>query len=245
MRTQSWTPSPEIFPGGAESTYPGSLRAWCGSMRDRTPPHPVRLRPQDVLRGTSYLLPSGTPLRLVVATALSMNPLSLEGTTMVPTSLTRIRTFFRPRKESAPHPEALQERHLTLPRRIDDPASAASTARALLCNRREDVTLVLYMDDRHRFVGHAVVAVGWVQASRSLPARWSWGPRPARQTAASLSDMAATGRFTPRKRRLPPSVPSPMQRPVTGLLSWTTWWWSRERAQLDHLPSAVSRFRPA
>jgi DNA repair protein RadC len=102
----------------------------------------------------------------VVATVLSMNPLSLEGTTMVPTSLTRIRTIFRPRKESASHPEALQERHLTLPRRIDDPASAASTARALLCNRREDVTLVLYMDDRHRFVGHAVVAVGWVQASR-------------------------------------------------------------------------------
>ena len=26
--------------------------------------------------------------------------------------------------------------------------------------------LVLYMDDRHRFVGHAVVAVGWVQATR-------------------------------------------------------------------------------
>ena len=85
---------------------------------------------------------------------------------MVPTSLTRIRTFFRTRKESAFHPEALQERHLTLPRRIDDPASAASTARALLLNRREDVTLVLYMDDRHRFVGHAVVAVGWVQVAR-------------------------------------------------------------------------------
>ncbi len=44
--------------------------------------------------------------------------------------------------------------------------SAASTPRTLLCNRREDVTLVLYMDDRHRFVGPAVVAVGWVQASR-------------------------------------------------------------------------------
>jgi adenine-specific DNA-methyltransferase len=28
------------------------------------------------------------------------------------------------------------------------------------------VTLVLYIDDRHRFVGHAVVAVGWVQAAR-------------------------------------------------------------------------------
>jgi DNA repair protein RadC len=63
------------------------------------------------------------------------------------------------------HPEALQERQLTLPHRIDDPESAASTARALLCNRKEDVTLVLYMDDRHRFTRHAVGAVGWVQAS--------------------------------------------------------------------------------
>ena len=85
---------------------------------------------------------------------------------MVPTSLTRIRTIFRPRKESATHPEALQALHLALPRRIGDPASAASTARALLLNRWEDVTLVLYMDDRHRFVGHAVLSVGWVQAYR-------------------------------------------------------------------------------
>jgi len=75
------------------------------------------------------------------------------------------RTLNRNRSRVPSHPEALQERYLTLPRRIDDPASAASTARALHCNRREDVTLVLFMDDRHRFVGHAVVAVGWVQAS--------------------------------------------------------------------------------
>ncbi len=40
--------------------------------------------------------PSGAPPRLVVATALSMNPLSLEGTTMVPTTIIRIRSFFRP-----------------------------------------------------------------------------------------------------------------------------------------------------
>lgn len=227
MRAQSWTASQKFFRAGAEGTYLSSLRAWCGSMCDRTAPHPVVLRPYDVLRALRamryrYEVPLGTPLRLVVATDLSMNPLSLEGTTMVPTSLTRNRKFFRPRKESASHPEALQERHFTLPRRIDDPAGAASTARALVLNHREDVTLVLYMDDRHRFVGHAVVAVGWVQASRLSARPVVLGPWPARQPAASLSDMATTGGFTPRKRRSPPSVPSPMQRSVTGLPSWTT-----------------------
>lgn len=97
-----------------------------------------------------------------------MNPLLTEVSTMTITS--PLHSFFRNlnrnRSRVPSHPEALQERHLTLPRRIDDPGSAASTARALLCNRREDVTLVLYMDDRHRFVGHAIVAVGWVQVSR-------------------------------------------------------------------------------
>jgi DNA repair protein RadC len=97
-----------------------------------------------------------------------MNPLLTEVSTMTISS--PLHSFFRTLTGTRPkvpsHPEALQERHLTLPRRIDDPASAASTARALLLNRREDVTLVLYMDDRRRFVGHAVVAIGWVQASR-------------------------------------------------------------------------------
>ena len=66
----------------------------------------------------------------------------------------------------ASHPDAVPEAGLNLPRRIDDPAWAARVARDLLRSRREDVTLVLYVDDRHRFVGHAVVAVGWVQAAR-------------------------------------------------------------------------------
>jgi len=70
----------------------------------------------------------------------------------------------------------------------------------------------LYMDDRYRFVGHAVVAVGWVQASPPRPARWSWGPRPARQPDASLSDMAATG--------FPP---------------WTIWWWSGDEQRSREL----------
>jgi len=38
------------------------------------------------------------------------------------------RTLNRNRSRVPSHPEALQERYLTLPRRIDDPASAASSA---------------------------------------------------------------------------------------------------------------------
>ena len=87
---------------------------------------------------------------------------------MAPT--TSLHSFFRALTghscRTAFHPDAVPETGLNLPRRIDDPASAARVARDLLRSRREDVVLVLYMDDRHRFVGHAVVAVGWVQAAR-------------------------------------------------------------------------------
>jgi DNA repair protein RadC len=87
---------------------------------------------------------------------------------MAPT--TSLHSFFRALTgrscRTTSHPDAVPEAGLNLPRRIDDPASAARVARDLLRSRREDVTLVLYMDDRHRFVGHAVVAVGWVQAAR-------------------------------------------------------------------------------
>ena len=88
---------------------------------------------------------------------------------MAPT--TSLHSFFRAltgrsSRRTASHPDAVPEAGLNLPRRIDDPASAARVARDLIRSRREDVTLVLYMDDRHRFVGHAVVAVGWVQAAR-------------------------------------------------------------------------------
>ncbi len=97
-----------------------------------------------------------------------MNPVLTEVPTMTITTPLHsfFRSFARTRFTVPSHPDALQEARLTLPRRIDDPASAASTARALLVNRKEDVTLVLYMDDRHHFVGHAIVAVGWVQTSR-------------------------------------------------------------------------------
>ena len=80
-----------------------------------------------------------------------------------------LHSFFRALtalSRTASHPEALQERHLNIPRRIDNPVTAARLARELLHSRREDITLALYMDDRHRFVGHAIVATGWVQTAR-------------------------------------------------------------------------------
>ena len=87
---------------------------------------------------------------------------------MAPT--TSLHSFFRALTgrscRMASHPDSVPEASLNLPRRIDDPASAAQAARDLLRSRREDMVLVLYMDDRHRFVGHAIVAVDWVQAAR-------------------------------------------------------------------------------
>ena len=81
---------------------------------------------------------------------------------MVPT-LSFIRTL---RRRPAVHPDAVGDARLSLPRRIDGPASAAKLAADLLRHRREDVTLALFLDGRHRLVGTAVVAVGWVQAVR-------------------------------------------------------------------------------
>ena len=67
---------------------------------------------------------------------------------------------------SAPagHPEA--DAPLSLPRRIDGPAAAAQLAADLLRHRREDITLAIYIDERHRLVGTAILAVGWGQAAR-------------------------------------------------------------------------------
>jgi len=94
--------------------------------------------------------------------------IDLVGTTMTPAS--SIHSFFRSLTgrsyRTASHPDAVPEAGLNLPRRIDGPASAARVARGLLRSRREEVTIALYLDDRHRFVGHAVVAVGWVQAAQ-------------------------------------------------------------------------------
>jgi DNA repair protein RadC len=69
--------------------------------------------------------------------------------------------------------------------------SAARLARELLHGRREDMTLVLYVDDRHRFVGHAIVATGWVQATRLS----------AKQIIAGAQASRATGRVIIRYRR--------------------------------------------
>ena len=55
---------------------------------------------------------------------------------------------------------------LILPRRIDDPATAAQITRDLLRHHREAITLALYLDDQHRLVGTAIVAAGWVQQAR-------------------------------------------------------------------------------
>lgn len=85
---------------------------------------------------------------------------------MVPTTFNLIRTFTRRARRGVRHPDAVPEAGLNLARRIDGPAAASQLARNLLRHHREDITLVLYLDDRHRFVGHAVVTVGWVQAAR-------------------------------------------------------------------------------
>ena len=54
---------------------------------------------------------------------------------------------------TASYPDAVPKAGLSLPRRIDDPEAAARVVRDILRSRREDVVLVLYMDNRHRLVG--------------------------------------------------------------------------------------------
>ena len=85
---------------------------------------------------------------------------------MVPTTFNLIRTFTRRSRRGVRHPDAVPEAQLNLPRRIDGPAAAAQVAGDLLRHRREDITLALYLDDRHRLVGTAILAVGWAQAAR-------------------------------------------------------------------------------
>jgi len=86
---------------------------------------------------------------------------------MVPSSpLRHLRSLVRRVRLGAPttHPEA--EMPLALPRRIDGSAAAAQLAADLLRHHREEITLALYLDDRHRLVGTAIVAVGRAQAAR-------------------------------------------------------------------------------
>lgn len=88
---------------------------------------------------------------------------------MVPTSpFHRLRSLIRRVRlgVAATHGHREAEAPLALPRRTDGPAAAAQLARDLLRHRPEDITLVIYLDDRHRLVGSVIVAVGWVQAAR-------------------------------------------------------------------------------
>ena len=89
---------------------------------------------------------------------------------MVPTTFNLLRTFTRRPRRGVRHPDAVPQAQLNLLGRTDGPAAAAQLACDLRRHRREDITLVLYLDDRHRLIDTAIVAVGWVQAAR-LPAR--------------------------------------------------------------------------
>ena len=126
------------------------------------------------------------------------------------------------------HPDAVSEASLNLPRRIDDPTSAAQLTRDLLRNHREDITMALYLDDRHRLVGTAILTIGWVQAARLSARPILFGTRRASPAPASSSATAATGLRAPPKARNAPSVPSPQHAAGTAL-SWPiTWWWSAD-----------------
>jgi DNA repair protein RadC len=116
-----------------------------------------------------------------------MNPLSLEGTTMVPTSPLRIilRTLRR-RPVRVSHPDAVGDAPLNLPRRVDGPAAAAQLAAELLLHHREDITLAVYLDGKHRLCGTAILAVGWVQAVRLSARPILQGSQACRAEAAVL-----------------------------------------------------------
>jgi DNA repair protein RadC len=106
---------------------------------------------------------------------------------MVPTTpFHRIRSFLRGSRRVTPstHPEA--EVPLHLPRRIDGPAAAAQLAGDLLRHRREEITLVIYLDDRHRLVDTATIAVGWVQVARLGARPILQGPQACRATTFVL-----------------------------------------------------------
>ena len=55
------------------------------------------------------------------------------------------------------------------------------------------MTLVLYMDDRHPFVGHAAVAEGWVQAARLSAHPVLLGAQACRATGSVLAPYRRCG----------------------------------------------------
>lgn len=97
-----------------------------------------------------------------------------------------IRAFARRPNAVPAHPDAVSDARLSLPRRIDDPVVAAAIASDLLRHRREDITLALYLDDRHRFVGHCIVTVGWVQQARLSARPVLFGAQVCRATSCIL-----------------------------------------------------------
>lgn len=90
------------------------------------------------------------------------------------------------------HPEA--EAPLALPRRIDGPAAAAQLAGDLLRHRREDISLAVYLDERHRLVGTPVLAGAMACRAASCVlvryGRWR-GTEATEQEKASFDALAA------------------------------------------------------
>lgn len=109
-----------------------------------------------------------------------------------------LRSFCRSltaRSRQPVHPDA--DPGLMLPRRIDDPATAARISHDLLRHWKEDVTLALYLDDRHRLVGSAIVAVGRVQAARLSARPILQGSQACRATGCILIRFHRFGPATP------------------------------------------------
>ncbi len=80
-----------------------------------------------------------------------------------------VHTIFRAvtgHSQAARHPEVVSERQLDLPVVIDGPADAARVALDRMRGRRQETTLALVLDDRHRLAGHLVLATSWAQAAR-------------------------------------------------------------------------------
>ena len=119
-----------------------------------------------------------------------------------------LHSFFRAltaRSRAASHPEALQERHLNIPRRIDDPATAARLARELLHSRREDITLAFIwtiltassVTQSSQRAGFKPLAF---RQSRSLPGlKLVEQPDALSSATAATAATAATGSPAPRK----------------------------------------------
>ena len=117
------------------------------------------------------------------------------------------------------HPDAVSEASLNLPRRIDDPTSAAQLTRDLLRNHREDITMALsWTTDSASSVRPSSPLAGYKRLACPL-ARSSLGRKRASPAPASSSATAATVLRAPPKARTAPSVPSP-QRAAGTALSW-------------------------